>query len=113
VRLVIIGIVVVIVAFFTLLQFKALALLSSGFNLTVCISVADDVVKISVIPIPSSVVFLWWSETASQVPMRTLLVVMLVTPCFVVMVECRVNNGCCVQHHLEVLHVCVDFFIVL
>jgi hypothetical protein len=39
--------------------------------------------------------------------------VMLVTLCFVVMVECRVNHGCCVQHRLEALHICVAFFVVL
>jgi hypothetical protein len=45
--------------------------------------------------------------------MRTLTVVKLMAPCFVITVECRVNHDCCVQHGMEVLHVCVNFFIVL
>jgi hypothetical protein len=111
VRLIIIGTVVVIVPFFTLLLFKALVLLAPVFNLVVCISTMDDVEKISGIQVSSSATFLWWSETASHAPMGTLPVVMLVTPCFILMVEHRVNHGCCIQHRLEALHVCVDFFI--
>jgi hypothetical protein len=112
-RLVIIGTVVVIVPFFTLLLFKVLVLLPSVFNPAACISAADDITQISIILISSSAAFLWWSETASRVNIRTLLVVMLVTSCFIIMVECWVNHGCCVQHHLEALYVCVDFFLVL
>jgi hypothetical protein len=44
--------------------------------------------------------------------MRPLPVVKLMTPCFAVMVEGRVNHGCRVQHRLEALYVCIDFFIV-
>jgi hypothetical protein len=111
-RLVIIGTIVVIVPFFTLLLFKALALLTLVFNPSMCISAADDVMQISVILVSSSAVFLWWSETACRVPMRTLPVVMLMTPCFIITVEHWVNHYCCIQHHVEVLHVCVNFFIV-
>jgi hypothetical protein len=39
--------------------------------------------------------------------------VKLVTPCFVITVECQINHDCYVQHRLEVLHVCVNFFIIL
>jgi hypothetical protein len=63
-RLVIIGIVVVIVPFFMLLLFKALVLLIPVFNPVACISAADDVAQISVIPVLSSTAFLQWSETA-------------------------------------------------
>jgi hypothetical protein len=37
----------------------------------------------------------------------------LMTPCFIITVECWVNHGCCVQHHLESLHVCINFFVVI
>jgi hypothetical protein len=113
VRLVVIGTIVVIVTFFMLLLFETLVLLMPIFDPVTCISATDDVAQISVIPVSSSTVFLLWSETACRVPMRTLPVVKLVTPCFVVTVECRVNHGCCVQHHLEALHMCINFFVVL
>jgi hypothetical protein len=113
VRLFIIVTIVIIVPLFTLLLFKALVLLTPVFDLTACIFAADDVVQVSVIPVSPSAVFLWWSEIASQVPAWTLLVAKLMTPCFIIMVECRVNHGCCIQHHLEVLHMCINFFIVL
>jgi hypothetical protein len=113
VRLVIIGIIVVIVPFFTLLLFKALAHLAPIFNPVACISAVNDITQISVTPVVSSASFLRWSKTVCRVPVRTLLVVRLVTPCFMITVECRVNHGCCVQHRLEVLHLSIDFFIVL
>jgi hypothetical protein len=113
VRLVIIETIVVIVPFFMLILFKALTLLTPVFNPTVCISIADDVVQILVIPVSSSATFVRWSETACHVPVRTLLVVRLVTPCFIIMVECQVHHGCCVQHCLKALHVCIEFFIIL
>jgi hypothetical protein len=111
-RLVIIGIVVVIVPFFTLLQFKALVLLTLVFNHVACISTADDIAQISVISVSSSATFLQWSETACRVPMRIIPVVMLMTQCFIITVECRVDHNRCVQHHLEALHVCINLFIV-
>jgi hypothetical protein len=113
VRLVIIGTIVIIVHFFTLLLFEALVLLMQVFDLAACISAANDVAQISVIPVSSPVVFLQWSETACRVPARTLPVVRLMTPCFIITVECQVHHGCCVQYHLEALHVRVHFFIVL
>jgi hypothetical protein len=113
VRLVIVGTIVIIVPFFTLLLFEALMLLTPVFNLAVCISATDDVAQISVVPVSSSTMFLRWSETACRVPVLTLPVVRLVTLCFVITVECWVNHGCCVQHCLKALHVCINFFIVL
>jgi hypothetical protein len=96
VRLVIIGIVVIIVPFFMLLLFKELALLMPVFNPAVCISVADDITQISVILVSSSSAFLRWSETACRVPMLTLLVDRLMTPCFVITVECEVHHDHCI-----------------
>jgi hypothetical protein len=113
VRLVIIGTIVVIVPFFTLHLFKALALRTPIFYPALCISTADDVAQIFIIPVSSLAVFLWWSETACRVSLRTLSVVKLMTPCFIIMVEYLVNYGFCVKHRLEALHVCIDFFIVL
>jgi hypothetical protein len=112
VMLVVIGTIVVIVPFFTLLLFKALTLLAPIFNPVACISTADDVAQISVILVSFLDAFLRWSETTCRVPMRTLSVVRLVTPCFVITVECRVHHGCCVQHRLEALHVRVEFFVI-
>jgi hypothetical protein len=63
-RLVIIGSIVIVVPFFTLLRFEALELLMLVFEPTTCISAADDVVQISVIPVSTSAVFLQWNETA-------------------------------------------------
>jgi hypothetical protein len=113
VRLVIIGTIVVIVPFFMLLLFKALMLLTLIFDLAACIFVADDVAQLSIIPVSSSVAFLQWSETSCQVHVLTLPVVKLMTPCFIIMVECRVNHICCIQHHVESLHMCVNFSFVL
>jgi hypothetical protein len=35
------------------------------------------------------------------------------TPCFIIMVEYQVDHGCCAQHRLEALLVCINFFVVL
>jgi hypothetical protein len=94
VRLVIIGTVVVIVPFFTLLLFRALTLLTPIFNPATCISAVNDVTQISIILVSSLAVLLQWSETACRVPVRTLLVVKLMTSFFIIMVECQVDNGC-------------------
>jgi hypothetical protein len=96
-----------------LLLFKALTLLTPVFDLALCISTVDDITQILVVPVSSLAAFLWWSDTACRVPVLTLPVVRLMTLCFIISVECRVNHGCCVQHHLEPLHVCINFFIVL
>jgi hypothetical protein len=112
VRLVIIGTIVVIVPFFTLLLFKTLVLLTPVFDPAACISTANDVTQISVIPASPSAAFLRWSETACQVPVWTLLVVMIMTPCLVITVECRVHHSCYVHHRLESLDVSSNFMIV-
>jgi hypothetical protein len=113
VRLIIIGTIVIIVPLIMSLLLKALTLLALVFDPTACISAADDVVQISVIPISPSVVFLRWSETAGRVPVLNLSVVKLMTPCFAVTVEGWVNHGYRIQHCLEALYVCINFFIVL
>jgi hypothetical protein len=112
VRLIVIGTIIEILPFFTLLLFKALMILAPIFYSAACISVADDVAQMSVIPISSLAAFLRLSETASRVPVGTLPAVMLITSSFIFTVECQVNQGCCVQHCLEALYVCIDFFIV-
>jgi hypothetical protein len=65
VRLVTIGTIVVIVPLFTSLLFKALALLTLGFDPFACIFAADDIAQISFIPISPLAAFLWWSESVS------------------------------------------------
>jgi hypothetical protein len=104
---------IIIVPFFTLLLFEVLTLLMPVFYPTASISATDDVTQILVISVSSLAVFLRWSETACQVPVMTLSLVRLVTSCFIIMVKCWVNHGCCVQHRLEGLHMCVNFFVVL
>jgi hypothetical protein len=37
--------------------------------------------------------------------------VRLMTLWFIIMVECRVDHNCYIQHRLEGLHVCISFFI--
>jgi hypothetical protein len=64
VRLVVIGTIVVIIPFFTLLLFKVLELLTLVFNQ----SAVDDDTQISIIPVSSSAMFLQWSENACRVP---------------------------------------------
>jgi hypothetical protein len=113
VRMVIRGTIVVIVPLFTSHLFKAVMLLMSVFNPVACIFAADNVAQVSVIPSLPSATFLWWSKTASQVPARTLPVVKLVTLCFIITVECQVNHGRCIQHHLEAIHMCINLFVVL
>jgi hypothetical protein len=112
VRLVIKGSIIGIVPLITSFLLNALTLLVSVVNSIACISAADGATQISDIPIPPSVAFLRWSETAGRVPMWTLSVVRLMTPYFTVTVEDRVNHGCCVQYRLEALYMCIDFFIV-
>jgi hypothetical protein len=58
VRLVVIGTIVVIVPFFTLLFFKKLTLLMLVFDLEACISSVDDISQISVIQASPSAAFL-------------------------------------------------------
>jgi hypothetical protein len=113
VRLVVVETIVVIVPLVMLLLLKVLTLLMSVLNPTMRISDVDDVVQISVIPPSPSAVFHRWSETARRVPVRALPVVLLMNPCFAITVECRVDFGCCVKHRLEVLHKCINFFVVL
>jgi hypothetical protein len=113
VRLVVIGTIIIIVPLFMLLLFKALTLLTPIFDPATCIFAMDNVMQVSVIPVSPSAMFLWYSETSSRVPAQTLPVVKLMTPCFIITMECRVNHGCCIQHRLEALYMCINFFVVL
>jgi hypothetical protein len=110
--LVVEGTIIVIVPLITSFLLNELMLLASAVNPITCISAMDDVAQISVILISPFTAFLWWSENASRVPPRILSVVKLVTPYFIVTVEDWVNHGSCVQHRLEALYMCIDFFIV-
>jgi hypothetical protein len=112
VRLVIEGAIIVIVPLITSFLLNTLMLLVPVVNSITCISVADEVAQISVIPIPPSAAFLRWSEIDARVPAWTLSVVKLVTPYSTVMVMDWVHHSCCIQHRLEALYMCIDFFIV-
>jgi hypothetical protein len=96
VRLVIEGTIIIIVPLITSLLLNALLLLAPVFDPSACISTADNVPQVLVIPIMPSTMLLWWSETAGRVPTWTLPVVKLLTPVSVVAVVNRVHHGCCV-----------------
>jgi hypothetical protein len=114
VRLVVVRtIIIIIVPLDTSLLLRALSLLAPVFNPTTCISAVDDIAQIAVISITPSVALLWWSDAAGRVPTGTLPVVKLVIPDSVFAVVNRVNYSCCIQHRLETLDMCVDFFVIL
>jgi hypothetical protein len=92
VRLVIEGTTIVIVPLITSFLLNTLTLLAPDVNWVTCIFVVDDVAQISVILIPPLAMFLWWSETAGQVPAWTLSLVKLVTPYSAFTIEDWVNH---------------------
>jgi hypothetical protein len=77
-----------------LLLFKALVVPMPVFDSATCIIAVDDVAQVLVIPVSPLAAFLQWSQTAIRVPTQTLLVVQLMTLCFIITVECRVNHNC-------------------
>jgi hypothetical protein len=77
-----------------------------------CNSAMDDVTQVTVVSIASSAVLLWWSDDASHVPMRTLLIVMIMTLVSILLVIDRIRYCCPIQHRMESLNVCVDLFII-
>jgi hypothetical protein len=113
VRLVIEGTIIIVVHLITLLLINVLLILAPIFDPAACISVVDDITHVSVIPITPSTMLLWWSETTGRVPAPTQPVVKLLTSVSIVMVTNRFHHDCCIQHRLEVLYMCIDFFIVL
>jgi hypothetical protein len=82
VRLVIEGTIVIIVPFILsfMLNMLSLSLLASVFYPAACISAADDIAQVAVVPIMPSAALLRWSEAVGRVTVGTLLVVKLVTP---------------------------------
>jgi hypothetical protein len=101
VRLVVEGTILVIVPLLTSFLLNALTLLASVVNPVVCISVMDDIAQVTVMSILPMAALLRWSETTGRVPTRTLSVVKLMTPYFIVTIKDWADHGCCVQHHLE------------
>jgi hypothetical protein len=112
VRLVIESTIITIATLVASLLLDAFSLLAPVFDLAMCISIADDIVQVLVIPIMPLATLLWSSETAGRVPMWTLPVIKILTPVSIIAVVNRVHHGCCVQHRLEALYVRVDFLIV-
>jgi hypothetical protein len=86
VRLIVVGDIIVIVPFVVLLLLSALSISASAFNLVACISIADDVMQVTIMFVMPSGALLWWSDVAGRVPVRTLSVVILVTPIPVLLV---------------------------
>jgi RsiW-degrading membrane proteinase PrsW (M82 family) len=82
------------------------------FNSATCISVMDDVTQVAVVSFASSAMLLRWSNAAGRVPMRTITVVIIVTPVFVLLVIDSICYYCRIQHHLESLDVRVDLFVI-
>jgi hypothetical protein len=62
VRLVIEGIIIVIVPLIVLLLLVMLLISALVFNPAVCISTADDVAQVMVVPSMPFIVLLWWSD---------------------------------------------------
>jgi hypothetical protein len=113
VRFVIVGTIVIIVPLIVLFLFHALSFSMPVFYPAVCISTADDVVQVTVVLTMPSATLLRWSVAIGRVPTGTLSMVKLVTPVSVLVIVDWIDYGCYVQHHLEVLNMCVDFFIIL
>jgi hypothetical protein len=101
VRLVIERTIIVIVPLITSFLLNVLMLLVPAVNSIACISAADEVAQISIIPIPPSAAFLRWSEIDGRVPVRTLSMVKLVTTYSTVTVVDWVHHSCYIQHRLE------------
>jgi hypothetical protein len=74
------------------------ALGAGFFYPAACISITNDVVQVSVIPVSSSVMFLWWSETAGRVLTWTLTVVRVLTLRSIATFENWVHQCSCIQH---------------
>jgi hypothetical protein len=96
VRLVIVGAIIVIVPFIALLLLITLSISAPVFNLAACISVADDITQVAVLPAMPSTMLLRWSNATSRVPTGTMLVVIFMTPVFVLLVVDWIRYGCCV-----------------
>jgi hypothetical protein len=112
VRLVIVATIIIIDPIIVLFLFNALSLSAPIFNPAACISVADDVMQVTIVSPTPSAVLLWWSDAAGRVPMRTLLVVKLMIPVSIFTDVDRIHHGCRVHHRLEALDMRVDFFII-
>jgi hypothetical protein len=113
VRLVVEGTIIIIVPLVVSFPFDAVSFLEPNFDLSACISIVDDVVQVSIIPVSSVTTFLRWSETAGQVPTWTLTLVRVLTSYFVAPLKNLVHFGSCIQHCLDALNLRVDFFVVL
>jgi hypothetical protein len=112
VRLVVVRTIVIIVPFIVPFLIFTLLISASIFNSAACISVADDIVYVAVVSVASSAMLLQWSDAAGRLQMRTLPVVIIMTPVSVLLVIDRNRYGCHVQHHLESLDMHVDLFII-
>jgi hypothetical protein len=110
VGLVVVGSIVVIVPLLASLAFDAVSLLALVFDPATCISVADNIAQVFVVPI--SVVLLSGSDATGRVPAQTLVVVRVLTPPSVSTTRSQVNHHSCVQHRLEALDPHVDLLIV-
>jgi hypothetical protein len=71
VRLVIVGTIIIIVPLIALFLFHALSFLAPIFDSVVCISTADDVAQVAVVPTTPSITLLLWSDAAGRVPTGT------------------------------------------
>jgi hypothetical protein len=96
VRLVVVGAIIVIVPLIALLLLITLMISVAVFNPAVCISIADDVAEVTIVPTIPSTTLLRWSDVAGQVSMGTMSVIILVTPVFVLLVMDWISYGYCV-----------------
>jgi hypothetical protein len=112
VRLVVVRTIIIIVPFIALFLLFMLPISALVFDSATSISDVDGITQVMVISIASSATFHPWSDAAGQVPMRTLLVVIIMTPIFVLVVIDWIRYRCCVQHRLEAVDVRIDFLVI-
>jgi hypothetical protein len=96
VRLVIEGAIIIIVPFIASFLLNTLSPLAPTFYPAACISAADDVAQISVVPITPSTALLRWSEATGQILTGTLPVIKLMTHGSVFLTVDWVHYGCCI-----------------
>jgi hypothetical protein len=86
VRLVIVRTIIIKVPFIVLFLLFTLPSLAVVFYSATCISATDDIMQVAVVSVTSSAVLLLWSDATGRIPMKTLLLVIIMTPVSILLV---------------------------
>jgi hypothetical protein len=86
VRLVIVRTIIIKVPFIVLFLLFTLPSLVAVFYSATCISATDDIMQVAVVSVTSSAVLLLWSDATGRIPMKTLLLVIIMTPVSILLV---------------------------